>query len=100
MRKIKLVQGDGLHAIMTDFHRLKPFDEAPEIVQGPGVRADAQCGSKNLLQRVILYRHKRILFSPGRQRANTQENYIWKSVGLLTIALDCCIRLGSLLMRA
>ena len=45
------------------FHGLGTFDEAKWTLEGPGVRADAQCylghGSKNLLQRAILYRHKR-----------------------------------------
>ena len=45
------------------FHDLGTFDEAPGTVQGPEVRADAQRfphGSKNLLQRGILYRHEKI----------------------------------------
>ena len=33
-------------------------------------------GSKNLLQRGILYRHERILLRQGRLQARTQENYI------------------------
>ena len=33
-------------------------------------------GSKNLLQRGILYRHEKILLRHGRLQARTQENYI------------------------
>ena len=32
-----------VHAIMIDFMIEGTFDEAPGTVQGPGVRADAQC---------------------------------------------------------
>ena len=32
-----------MHVIMMDFGILETFDEAPGIVQSPGVRADAQC---------------------------------------------------------
>ena len=47
-------------------------------------------GSKNLLQRVILYRHKKIYVSKGRQQARTSETictfemvdcpYLWINV--------------------
>ena len=33
-------------------------------------------GSKNLLQRAILYRHQEILLRQGRLQAQTQENYM------------------------
>ena len=65
MRKIRVSQGDG-HAWKCDgFHDPGTFDEDFWTLQSPGVRADAQCGSKNLLQRQILYRHERILL--GRE---------------------------------
>ena len=38
-------------------------------------------GSKNLLQRGILYRHEKISLGRGRQQARTQENYMQKLVG-------------------
>ena len=51
------------------FHDPGTFDEHFGTLQSSGVRADAQCfklhGSKNLLQRAILYRHERILL--GRE---------------------------------
>ena len=33
-------------------------------------------GSKNLLQRAILYRHKKIYLCQGRLQAKTRENYV------------------------
>ena len=68
-----------MHAIMMDFMIFGTFDEAQGTVQDPWVRADAQCfphGSKNLLQRAILYRHEKILLRHGRLQAHTQENYV------------------------
>ena len=56
-------QGDGLHAIMMDFmiwgHLTRP--RGPFRAQGSALTRNVarSHGSKNLLQRVILYRHKR-----------------------------------------
>ena len=43
MRKIRLGQGLVHDGEYCRFHDLGTFDEAPETVQSPGVRADAQC---------------------------------------------------------
>ena len=64
MRKIRPAQGLVHDDEFGDFHSFETFDKAKWILQSPGVRADAQCdtvhGSKNLLQRAILYRHEKI----------------------------------------
>ena len=64
MGKIRLGQGIARACHHDGFHHLGPFGEATGTVQSPGVCADAQCckisGSKNLLQRGILYRHEKI----------------------------------------
>ena len=52
-------------------------------------------GSKNLLQRAILYRHEKILLRQGRLQAQTQENYVGGSDGFSLISLDASVRLGS-----
>ena len=81
-RKINVAEihvGQGVaHAWHHDrFRHLGTFDEAPGTARSPGVRADAQShGSKNLLQRGILYRHEKILLRQGRLQVQTQENYV------------------------
>ena len=52
-------------------------------------------GSKNLLQRGILYRHEKILLRQGRLQAQTHENYVCATAGVSLISLDACVRLGS-----
>ena len=101
MGKIRRHQGVSRACYHDGFHDLGTFDEDPGTVQSPGVRADAQCfphGSKNLLQRVILYRHEKILLRQGRLQAQTQENYVGGSGGYSLISLDQCVRLGSCLL--
>ena len=53
----------------------------------PALR-DLQHGSKNLLQRGILYRHEKILLRQGRLHAQTGENYVGGSGGYTLISLD------------
>ena len=79
MRKIRVSQGDG-HAWKCDgFNDPGMFDEDLWAFQGPGVRADAQCGSKNLLQRAILYRHEKTLL--GRENCNPgRKKTIYKNL--------------------
>ena len=68
-RKIKQGQGLVYDEEFGDVRGLGTFDEAKWTLQGPGVRADAQWelvhGSKNLLRRAILYRHKKNIIRPG-----------------------------------
>ena len=52
-------------------------------------------GSKNLLQRGILYRHEKILLRQGRLQARTQENYMQKSDCFSLTSRDASVRLGS-----
>ena len=52
-------------------------------------------GSKNLLQRGILYRHEKILLRQGRLQAQTHEKNVGATVGFSSISLDACVRLGS-----
>ena len=79
------------------FHDQRPLDKVELMFQRPGVCADAQCwiphGSKNLLQRVILYRHKKILCRQGWWRAISGRNYMYFWDGYLMISLDWSIRL-------
>ena len=61
--------------------------------QGPALtrnvaRLGFPSGSKNLLQRGILYRHEKILLRQGRLQAQTQENYVYVLVGFSLISLD------------
>ena len=65
--EIEVHQGDGLHAIMMDFmiwgHLARP--QGLCTAQGSALmrnvaRLGFRSGSKNLLQRGILYRHERI----------------------------------------
>ena len=73
MRKIRWKQGLVHDDVFGEFHGLGTFDEAKLTFQDPGVRADAPWdfvhGSKNLLQRAILYRHKKIYQCQGRLQA-------------------------------
>ena len=84
MREIEVRQGVARACYHDGFHDLGTFDEAPGPVQSSGVCADAQCfkigflsGSKNLLQRGILYRHEKILLRQGKLQAWTQKNYVY-----------------------
>ena len=43
VRKIEQIQGVARACHHDGFQQLGTFDEAPGTVQGPGVRADAQC---------------------------------------------------------
>ena len=69
-----------MHAIMLDFsiwgHLTRP--RGPLRAQGSALTRNVERshGSKNLLQRGILYRHEKILLRQGRLQAQTQENYI------------------------
>ena len=68
MRKIRVSQGDGRAWKYDGFHDPGTFDEDFGTLQSPWVRADAQCLKLTWLeelQRVILYRHERILL--GRE---------------------------------
>ena len=73
-----------MHDIMMDFmiwrHLTRP--RGPFRAQGFALtrnvaRLGFLSGSKNLLQRGILYRHEKILLRQGRLQAQTQENYIY-----------------------
>ena len=45
-------------------------------------------GSKNLLQRGILYRHEKIVLRQGRLQARTQESNVGRSDGFSLISLE------------
>ena len=102
MRKIEVIQ--GLVNIMNcdRFHDQRTLAKAKWPSQGPGVRADAQCdivhGSKNLFQRAILYRHKKIYLWQGRLQAISRRNYVYFCDGFSSISQDSLIRLGSRLL--
>ena len=50
MRKIRLLQGVARACYHYGFQHLGTFDEAPGTLQGPGVRADAQCCKIDILK--------------------------------------------------
>ena len=80
------------------FHDQRPLDKAKWTFHGPGVCADAQWdtvhGSKNLFQRAILYRHKRIYLCQGRLRAIPGRNYVYICDGFSSISQDWLICFG------
>ena len=98
MVEIEVGQGAARACYHDGFHDLGTFDEAPGTVQSPGVRADAQCeivhGSKNLFQRAILYRHKKIYLWQGRLQAILMRIYVYICDGVSSISQDWSIRLG------
>ena len=112
MGKIGLAQGLVSMMIFDRFHAKRPLDKAEWRFQMPGVCADAQYwrshGSKNLLQRVILYRHKKIYVSKGRQQASTCETictfvmvickYLWINVFVWALVF-CGIRYCSYVFK-
>ena len=51
-------------------------------------------GSKNLFQRAILYRHKKIYQCQGRLQAISRRNYVYICDGFSSISQDWSIRLG------
>ena len=59
---------------------------------------DVGHGSKNLLQRGILYRHEKVLLRQERLHAQTEENNVYVLDRFSLIFLDQCIRLGSRLL--
>ena len=69
-----------MHAIMMDFviwgHLTRLW--RPFRAQGSALTRNVarSHGSKNLLQRGILYRHEKILLRQGRLQAEIQENYM------------------------
>ena len=99
MRKIRLIQGSRVHAIMMDFSMWGRLTRprGPLRAQGSALTRNVagSHGSKNLLQRGILYRREKILLRQGRLQAQTQENNVGKSDGFSLISRDASIRLGS-----
>ena len=85
MGKIRRQQGQSTWWKFVIFHAQRTLDEDKWTSHGPGVCADAQCdtvhGSKNLFQRAILYRHKKIYQWQGRLQAISGRKYIWFVVG-------------------
>ena len=85
-----------MHAIMMDFmirgRSTRPNDRSE--AQGSALTSNVArlgflSGSKNLLQRGILYRHEKILLRQGRLQAQTQENNnVGGSGGYSLISLD------------
>ena len=77
MSKIELDQGRARACKCDGFHDLVTFAEAPGPFRAQGSALTRNVtrshGSKNLLQRVILYRHKKIYVGKGRLQANTGE---------------------------
>ena len=71
------VKVSRMHAIMVDFgiwgRLTRP--RGPFRAQGSALTRNIERlhGSKNLLQRGILYRHEKILLRHGRLQAQTQE---------------------------
>ena len=78
--RLKWTKVSRMHAIMMDFSiwgRLtRP--RGPLRAQGSALTRNVERshGSKNLLQRGILYRHEKILLRQGRLQAQTQENNV------------------------
>ena len=78
--KIQWHQGAARAYIMMDLmilgHLTRP--RGPFRARGSALTRNVARlhGSKNLLQRAILYRHNMIYHSPGRLQANTRGNYI------------------------
>ena len=89
MNKVKVSR---VHAIMMDFMIWGRLTRPPEPFRAHGCaltrNVARQHGSKNLLQRGILYRHEKILLRQGRLQAQTQENYVYVLVGFSLIFLD------------
>ena len=81
-----------VHAIMMDFliwgHLTKPRGHFR--AQGCALTSNVarSHGSKNLLQRGILYRHEKILLRQERLQAQTKENYMYDLVGFSVISVD------------
>ena len=77
-------KGSRMHAIMMDFgiwgRLTRP--RGPFRAQGSALTRNVERshGSKNLLQRGILYRHEKILLRQGRLQARTQENFFHENV--------------------
>ena len=82
MREIRWLQGSGVMMKMTDFMirgcQLTPNWCIRSIFAVLAHNVDIRHGSKNLLQRVILCKHEKILLRQGRLHVQTQENYIYK----------------------
>ena len=74
------VKVTGMHAIIMDFgiwgRLTRPRKQS--TAQGSALTRNVARlhGSKNLLQRGILYRHEKILLRQGRLQAQTQENNV------------------------
>ena len=74
------VKVSRIHATMMDFgiwgRLTRP--RGPLRAQGSALTRNVERshGSKNLLQRGILYRHEKILLRQGRLQAQTQENNV------------------------
>ena len=80
MRKIRQAQGDEHRWKCNGIHDLGTFDEAREPFRARGSaltrNVEISPGSKNLLQRGILYRHEKILLRQGRLQVRNQEKYV------------------------
>ena len=79
--RLQWVKVSRVHALMMDFiiwgHLTRP--RGPFRAQRFALTRNVarSHGSKNLLQRGILYRHEKILLRQGRLQAQTQENNIY-----------------------
>ena len=79
-RRLMWIKVSRMHAIMMDFliwgRLMRP--RGPLRAQGSALTRNVARihGSKNLLQRGMLYRHEKILVRQGRLQAQTQETYV------------------------
>ena len=89
MKEIEGPRKYGRDGNLADF-MLRTLNNIKWTVLGPGVRASAQCdiahGSKNLFQRAIVYRHKKIFPCQRRLQAISNRNYVYFCNGFINIA--------------
>ena len=108
MRKIRVSQGDGRACKCCRFQHSGMFDEKfwdTSESRGSGFaltrNVSSSHGSKNLIQRAILYRHERILLGREDCRPGFKKTiyiYIYIYDGFSLISRDASIRLGSRLL--
>ena len=98
MRNIRWIQGREHAWICDSFQHSGTLDEDFGTLQGPGVRADAQCFKITWLQELAsesnTMQAREDITRQGRLQARTQENYIYIYYGFSLISRSALIRLG------
>ena len=96
LNEVKVV---SMHGHVTDFMIRGRLTRilGPFRAQGSALTRNVSSlhGSKNLLQRGILYRHEKILLGREDCRPGPKKTMCKKSVGFSLISRDASIRLGS-----